>query len=99
MLRIGVNLHFTEKGKQVSFEAHTLVVNSHGAMICASRNVAADTLLEIEHRGTQERRAARVTRQPQSSPEGFLVPVEFDTSEGDFWHISFPPSNWKPLES
>lgn len=99
MLRVGVNLHLTEKGKKISIEAHTLVVNAHGAMICSPQIVAAETLLEIEHRATKERRAARVTRQPQSSPEGFLVPVEFDASEGDFWHISFPPSNWKPLES
>ena len=99
MLRVGLILHFEEKGKKHAVEVHTLVVNTHGAMICAPRSFEAETKLEIEHKHTNERRAARVTRQPQSSPEGYLVPVEFGDTEGDFWHISFPPANWKPLES
>jgi hypothetical protein len=99
MLRVGLILHFEEKGKKQAVEVHTLVVNTHGAMICASRSFEAETKLDIEHKHTNEHRSARVTRQPQSSPEGYLVPVEFDDAEGDFWHISFPPANWKPLES
>lgn len=99
MLRVGVILHCDEKGKSTAIDAHTLVVNAHGAMICSPKNMPGDTWIEVEHKSTQERRKARVTRQPQSSPEGFLVPVEFEATDGDFWHISFPPSDWKPLES
>jgi hypothetical protein len=45
------------------------------------------------------RKTARVVRQPQGSPEGFLIPVEFETPSHDFWHISFPPSDWNPADS
>jgi len=99
MLRVGLIIHFMDKGKMQALEAYTLVVNSHGAMICAPRNFEAETTMEVEHKHTNERRRARVTRAPQSSPDGFLVPVSFDESDGDFWHIAFPPSDWKPPES
>jgi hypothetical protein len=98
MLRVPVNVYLTLAGKPVTIEAHTLVVNSHGAMLCLAQHLGIDTRMEVEHKGTKERRSGRVTRQPQTSPEGYLVPVEFDDPSGDFWHVSFPPADWKPLE-
>lgn len=98
MLRVPVRAHLTAQGKPLIIEAHTLVVNSHGAMLCLAQNLEVNTRMEVEHKGTKERRWGRVTRQPQASPEGYLVPVEFDDPSGDFWHVSFPPADWKPLE-
>lgn len=98
MLRVPVKVHVTLAGKPVIIEAYTLAVNSHGAMLCLIQNMDVNTRMEVEHKGTKERRWGRVTRQPQTSPEGYLVPVEFDNPSGDFWHVSFPPADWKPME-
>jgi hypothetical protein len=97
MLKVAVTLHLSINDKPTTLDAHTLVVNTHGAMLCVQQNLAADTHLELEHNRSQERRRARVTRKPQSSPDGWLVPVEFEEESRDFWHVSFPPANWKPL--
>ncbi len=67
-------------------------------MICAVAELGADARCEIEHKMTKERQSVRVTRQPKGSPEGYLIPVEFEAPTADFWHISFPPSDWKPLD-
>jgi hypothetical protein len=98
MMRVAVIIEFTLNGKPVSLTAHTVAVNIHGAMICAAQNIPADTVLELEHKMTKERIAGRVTRQAQSSPDGFLIPVEFAAASTNFWRISFPPSDWKPID-
>ena len=99
MVRVSLILHFTAAGKPTSIPAHTVSVNVHGAMICAAVEIRAGTRCEIENKMTRDRKPVRVTRQPQSFPEGFLIPVEFETPAADFWRISFPPSDWKPLDS
>jgi hypothetical protein len=98
MMRVAVVIQFTLNGKAVSLTAHTVAVNIHGAMICAAQNIPADTVLELEHKMTKERIAGRVTRQAQNSPDGFLIPVEFAAASTNFWRISFPPSDWKPID-
>jgi hypothetical protein len=99
MMRVAVIVRYSSKDKEVSQQAHTVAVNIHGAMICAAENIAADTALDLEHKMTRERIAGRVTRQAQSSPEGFLIPVEFVSPSNNFWRISFPPSDWKPTDA
>lgn len=96
MLKVSVALHLKQGDKVTTIDAHTLVVNTHGAMLCVPQNVTAESHLELEHKRTKERKRVRVTRKPQSSPEGWLVPVEFEEHAEDFWHVSFPPPNWKP---
>jgi len=98
MIRIAVVLHLELGGKPAKLDAFTVAVNIHGAMVCAARNLPMDTKLEVEHKLTSGRKIGRVTRKPQASPEGYLIPVEFDSPSHDFWHISFPPSDWKPQE-
>jgi hypothetical protein len=98
MMRVGVVVRYTLNGKEVSLQAHTVAVNIHGAMICAAENIPAEMALDLEHKMTRERIAGRVTRQAQNSPEGFLIPVEFVSPSNNFWRISFPPSDWKPID-
>jgi hypothetical protein len=98
MMRVGVVVRYSLNGKEVNLQAHTVAVNIHGAMICAAENIPAETALDMEHKMTKERIAGRVTRQAQNSPEGFLIPVEFVSPSNNFWRISFPPSDWKPID-
>jgi hypothetical protein len=67
-------------------------------MTCAAESVPAETLLDLEHKMTTERIAGRVTRQAQQSPDGYLIPVEFVSPSSNFWRISFPPLDWKPID-
>ncbi|HEV3221127.1 MAG TPA: PilZ domain-containing protein [Candidatus Acidoferrales bacterium] len=98
MVRVSLVLHHSASGKPESIPAYTVSVNVHGAMICAAVDLAAEARCEIEHKITKERMSVRVTRKPEDSPEGFMIPVEFENPSADFWRISFPPSDWKPLD-
>jgi len=98
MMRVGVVVRYALNGKEINLQAHTVAVNIHGAMICTAESIPAETALDLEHKMTRERIAGRVTRQAQSSPEGFLIPVEFVSPSSNFWRISFPPSDWKPID-
>jgi hypothetical protein len=98
MVRIPVSLHLTIAGRKLSVQATTVSVNDHGAMVLCSRPISAETAFEMQHDRTREKRPCRVTRQPVESPDGYLIPVEFAEPAPGFWHISFPPTNWKPTE-
>ena len=98
MMRVSVVLRYTIDGKEIMLRAHTVAVNIHGAMICAGQNIPAGTQVELEHKMTRERIAGSVSRQAISSPDGFLIPVEFAAPSINFWRISFPPTDWKPID-
>jgi hypothetical protein len=98
MMRVRVVFRYTLNGKEMSQQAHTVAVNIHGAMICAAENIPAETPLDVEHGITKDRIAGRVTRHAQHSPDGYLIPVEFAGASSSFWRISFPPSDWKPID-
>jgi hypothetical protein len=98
IIRIPIILEVTVAGKEMTLSANTVAVNMHGAMVLSSRTLDAETRLVILNERTHERAAARVTRAPRESPEGFLIPLEFDKPAPAFWQITFPPSNWKSLE-
>jgi hypothetical protein len=98
VIRVPVTLKVTVAGQPVTFAAHTVAVNDHGAMLVAPRTLALDTPLEITNDRTMQKATARVTRTPPVSSEGFLIPVEFTGAAVNFWQISFPPRDWKPID-
>ena len=98
MIRIPVVLYVTVAGQKVVVKAATASVNDHGAMLLCSRTFAANAQIEIENERTRQKLLCRVTRTPNESSEGYLVPVEFTAPAPGYWQISFPPTNWKPLE-
>lgn len=98
IIRVPVALHFTPAKPGKPLVAHTVAVNDHGAMLLCERSFELeDTKFELENARTHQRVGCRVTRAPRHSPEGFLVPVEFSQPSPGFWGISFPPTDWKPL--
>ena len=90
MLRMPVILHVP--GKQNSIDAMTVAVNELGAMLVLSEPLPLGTKLIVENPKSQKRLGASVTRAPQFSSEGSLVPVEFAARAPAFWNIFFPPS-------
>ena len=98
MLRVRANIHVALQGKQSSFEVTTLSVNDHGAIVVVERNLPLGTMLVLEHPQTRERVACKVVRTAREMPEGFHVPIEFDSPAPDFWRIAFPPTDWRPSD-
>ncbi len=99
LLRIRASIHVALKGQRETIDVATLSVNPHGAMVVMDRNLAADTRLVLEHGATKQRVACRVVRSAQKMPEGFHVPLEFDSPAPDFWKIDFPSPDWRPDET
>jgi len=98
MVRVPVTIEFTAAGKKMTVHASTASVNDHGAMLLCPRTFTEDTPLQVQNQRTGEIQMCRITRAPVENREGYLIPVEFAAPARDFWRISFPPSDWKPLD-
>lgn len=98
LLRVRASIHVALKGSATTFDVFTLNVNPGGALILMNQSLPPETRLVLEHGSTHERVACKVVRQPREMPEGFHVPLEFDSPAPDFWKIDFPPTDWRPEE-
>ena len=98
MVRTSVTLQMTVAGQRVTLQGVTVSVNDHGAMLQCSRTLAAGIKVEMQNDRTGQKQICRVTRTPVESQQSFLIPVEFTSPAPGFWHISFPPTDWKPFE-
>lgn len=95
LLRVRANIHVALEGKETTFEVNTVSVNPHGALLVMGQKLPSDTRLVLEHGGTKERIACKVIHSPRESPEGFHIPIEFDSPAPGFWRIAFPPADWR----
>lgn len=98
LLRVKANIYVALQGKQVTFDVFTLSVNTQGAVIVMKQGLPAETRLVLEHGSTRERVACKVIRTAKETPEGFHIPLEFDSPAPGFWKINFPPEDWRPVE-
>jgi PilZ domain len=95
-LRVRASIHVALQGKALTFEATTVSVSYNGALLVLKQSLPLQTRLVLEHAGTKERVPCKVIRSAQPMPEGFHTPVEFETAAPNFWHIAFPPPDWRP---
>jgi hypothetical protein len=96
LLRVRANVHVVLQGKEAMFEVTTISVNDHGALIVMERTLPLESRLVLENCGTKQYVACKVTRPPREMPEGYHIPLEFDSPAPDFWKIAFPPTDWRP---
>jgi hypothetical protein len=96
MIRVPVTLQITIAGQKAVFQGVTESVNDHGAMVLCKRTVGVGATIELQNDRTQQKQTCRVVRAPAQSQQSFLIPLEFVSSAPGFWHISFPPADWKP---
>jgi hypothetical protein len=96
LLRVRAQIHVALEGKATTFDALTLNVAPHGALVVMDKFLASGTRLVLENRTTHERVACKVARPPRESAEGFQIPLEFDSPAPQFWRINFPPTDWRP---
>lgn len=99
MIQVPVTLELTVAGKKMTVRASTASVNDQGAMLVCTKNFPVDTKFDLINDHTAQKQSCRVTRTAIENAQGYLVPVEFAAAAPGFWHISFPPPGWKPLEN
>jgi hypothetical protein len=98
MVRVPVTLLTMVAGEKVTLRGFTVSVNDHRAMLQCSRTIAAGTKVEMQNDRTGQKQLGRVTRTPLENQQSYLIPVEFASPTPGFWHISFPPTDWKPFD-
>jgi len=82
----------------MSEASHTLVVNAHGALIGLAMKVQPKELLAIKNIMSGEEKHSRVVRVGEEVASHNAVAIEFTEPAPYFWHIDFPPADWKVLE-
>jgi hypothetical protein len=97
-LRVAVRLIVHLQGAEKIIEACTVNVNDHGALVVCAQSFATNDRFTLEHKHTRNRVGCRVTRKPQEVPAGYQVALEFDEVVAGFWHIAFPPTDWKSAD-
>ncbi len=95
LLRTRAQIYIALGGKHVTIDAFTLSVNPQGALLVMNQSLPVDARLVLEHGITKERVACKVVRLGRETPEGFHVPLEFDSPAPEFWRIAFPPADWR----
>lgn len=96
LLRVHASVHVALHGKELTIAATTLSVSNHGALILMKQLIPCDAHLVLEHSMTKQRIACKIARPAREVPEGFHIPVEFDSPAPNFWGIAFPPADWRP---
>ena len=73
----------------------TTSVSDRGAILQCSRLLGVGGM---QNRRTEQRQACRVMDTPVENQHSYLFLVEFEAPAPGFWHISFPPTDWKPFD-
>lgn len=85
-------------GETIAEDTHTLVVNAHGALLTLAMKVQPGEVLTLENWVGRERQQIRVVRIGKKQESKREVAIEFSSPAPRFWHIDFPPTDWKPWE-
>lgn len=87
-----------QSGGTLSEDTHTLVVNAHGALLMLAMKVHPGEILTVENGVGRERTQVRVLRLGKKVESKSEVAIEFSSPAPRFWHIDFPPADWKGWE-
>jgi hypothetical protein len=79
-------------------ETVTQSINSHGALLALSANVALGQRLLLINRQTWDEVEARVSRLAVLDGQRTQVAVEFTQPAPDFWPIGAPPKRALPIK-
>jgi hypothetical protein len=83
----------------VSEVTHTIIVNSHGALILMATDVAVNQIIRIENSNTKEELLCRVTSMGQKFMGKTQVGIEFIYPAPEFWGNAASPEGSKTVES
>jgi hypothetical protein len=86
----------TDKEGLLSELSYTLVVNAHGALVAFAMDVEPKELLVVKNVVSGEEMDSRVVSVGEEAANLKEVAIEFTAPAPYFWHIDFPPTDWKP---
>ncbi|MBI3405211.1 MAG: hypothetical protein HY046_07105 [Acidobacteria bacterium] len=97
ILQVPIIVHGRKVDKEpFSEDTATHVVNAHGALIGLAAGVKQGQELILEHRASKESQEGRVVFLGPKQDGKNQVGIEFTRPRPHFWHIDFPPEDWKP---
>jgi hypothetical protein len=73
----------------------TLVVSAHGALVTLTDSVVPRQRLFVQNLGSGEHLECRVVSVKNAQIGPPQVALEFIRPAPSFWHIVFPPADWK----
>jgi hypothetical protein len=98
MIQMPVTLQVNHVSQKVTLPGVTVSVNDHGAMVLCEQAIASGTKVVLQNGRTGQKQLCCVTRAPVPNQQSYLIPVEFVSHAPGFWGISFPSTDWKPLD-
>jgi hypothetical protein len=97
-MRIPIHVRLQDANKQsVSELTHTIIVNSHGALILLAAAVAVNQIIRLENSNTKEELLCRVTSLGQNFMGKTQVGVEFIYPSPEFWRGEESSDDFKRL--
>ena len=81
--------------QQFQEETATQAVNAHGALVLLKQPVTHGQRLVLTNATTHEDVECRVVFLGPKQGDQTQIGVEFLKPAPNFWHISFPPEDWK----
>jgi hypothetical protein len=79
-----------------SEEAHTVIVNAHGALILLAEPVKPGQVLTVRHLKAGEDRDCTVIEVGEKHDARREIGIELLDPSPGFWHVAFPPEDWNP---
>ena len=73
----------------------TLVISAHGALVTLTDLVTPRQKLQVQNPDSGEHLECRVVTVKKELIGPPTVAVEFNRPAPSFWHIAFPPADWK----
>ena len=83
------------EGPQFFENTQTLVVSAHGALLTLTDMVAPRQKLLMQNPNSGEHQECRVVSVKEELTGPPKVAVEFTRPAPGFWHIAFPPADWR----
>ncbi|HEV7966343.1 MAG TPA: hypothetical protein VGP19_02165 [Candidatus Acidoferrales bacterium] len=75
-------------------EAHTIVVNAHGALVELSTSLEQGQTVTLLNVRTSDKAECAVKLVTPAEAKKFNTALEFTKPNPGFWRISFPPDDW-----
>jgi hypothetical protein len=84
----------TSDGQVFTADAHTLVVNAHGALISVPEQVTLGKQITVDNKSTGESRECGIVYVGTARGGRVQMGIEFLRPSPSFWQIDFPPDDW-----
>ncbi len=98
-MRVPVQVRLQNSNKQsVAEKTHTIIVNSHGALILLANTVAVNQIIRLENSNTKEELLCRVTSLGANFMGKTQVGVEFIYPAPEFWRNDSAHEDARNLE-